>query len=88
MAEADGAYTHGRYEKKAIKLLCNIQYIRSTMQDRHNKKKFEGSQPEWCISSMIYSKDTPFWSETLEYHVVCATGQLEEDIIITTQISM
>ena len=25
----------------------------------------EGSQPEWCISSMIYSRDTPFWSETL-----------------------
>ena len=28
--------------------------------------KFEGSRPEWCISSMIYSTDTPFWSETLE----------------------
>ena len=26
---------------------------------------FEGSQPEWCISSMIYIGDTPFWSETL-----------------------
>ena len=25
----------------------------------------EGSRPEWCISSMIYSKDIPFWSETL-----------------------
>ena len=25
----------------------------------------EGSRPEWCISSMIYSVDTPFWSETL-----------------------
>ena len=23
-----------------------------------------GSRPEWCISSMIYSEDTPFWSET------------------------
>ena len=22
--------------------------------------------PEWCLSSMIYSKDTPFWSETLD----------------------
>ena len=28
---------------------------------------FEGSQPEWCISSMIYSRDTPFWSETLDW---------------------
>ena len=26
----------------------------------------EGSRPEWCISSMIYSGDTPFWSETLD----------------------
>ena len=25
----------------------------------------EGSRPEWCISSMIYSRDTPFWSGTL-----------------------
>ena len=25
----------------------------------------EGSRPEWCISSMVYSGDTPFWSETL-----------------------
>ena len=28
--------------------------------------QIEGSQPEWCISSMIYSGDTPFWSETLK----------------------
>ena len=28
--------------------------------------KIKGSWPEWCISSMIYSRDTPFWSETLE----------------------
>ena len=26
---------------------------------------FEGFRPEWCISSMIYSRDTPFWSGTL-----------------------
>ena len=25
-----------------------------------------GSQPEWRISSMIYSRNTPFWSETLD----------------------
>ena len=25
----------------------------------------EGSQPERCMSSMIYSRDTPFWSETV-----------------------
>ena len=27
---------------------------------------FEGSRPEWCISSMIHSGDTPFWLETLD----------------------
>ena len=27
---------------------------------------FEGSRPEWGISSMMYSRDTPFWLETLE----------------------
>ena len=26
----------------------------------------EGSRPEWCISSMIYSRDTPFCLETLD----------------------
>ena len=26
----------------------------------------EGSRPEWCISSMTYSRNTPFWSGTLE----------------------
>ena len=26
----------------------------------------EGSRPEWCISSMIYSRDTPFWWGTLD----------------------
>ena len=25
----------------------------------------EGSRPEWCVSSMIYSRDTPFWLGTL-----------------------
>ena len=28
----------------------------------------EGSQPEWCISRMIYSGDTPSWSENLDMH--------------------
>ena len=32
--------------------------------------QIEGSRPEWCILSMIYSRDTPFWSETLE---ICST---------------
>ena len=28
--------------------------------------KCEGSRPEWGVSIMIFSRDTPFWSETLE----------------------
>ena len=28
----------------------------------------EGSRPEWCISSMIYSRDRPFWSGTLDIY--------------------
>ena len=31
-----------------------------------DKGNIEGSRPEWCISSMIYSRDTPFWSGTLD----------------------
>ena len=37
-----------------------------------NNKKYshvphiEGSWSEWCITSMIYSRDTPFWLETLD----------------------
>ena len=30
----------------------------------------EGSRPEWCISSMIYRRGIPFWSEPLEYYVL------------------
>ena len=29
----------------------------------------EGSRPEWCISGMIYSRDTPFWSETFDIYL-------------------
>ena len=31
------------------------------------RKYIEGIQPEWCLSSMIYSRDTPFWSENPRY---------------------
>ena len=30
------------------------------------EEHIEGSQPEWCIWSMIYSGDIPVWSETLD----------------------
>ena len=32
----------------------------------------EGSRPKWCISSMTYSGDTPFWSEIL--YIFIANG--------------
>ena len=28
---------------------------------------FEGSGPEWCISTMLYSRTIPFCSRTLEF---------------------
>ena len=28
----------------------------------------EGSRPEWCISSMMCTRDTPFWSGTLDMY--------------------
>ena len=31
-----------------------------------SQNHIEGSRPEWCTSSMIYSRYTPFWSETLD----------------------
>ena len=29
---------------------------------------FEGFQLEWCISTIYHCRDTPFWSETLEFY--------------------
>ena len=39
----------------------------------------KGSQPEWCISSMMYSTDTPFWSETL--NIINSLCFCEDDIL-------
>ena len=33
----------------------------------------EGSGSEWCISSMLYSQNTPFWSGTLDLFLLCTT---------------
>ena len=37
----------------------------------------EGYQPEWCISSMIYSRDIPFWSKILDMYLDKATVYTE-----------
>ena len=34
--------------------------------NKHSVLYIEGSGPEWCISSMLYGQDTPFWSATLD----------------------
>ena len=35
-------------------------------QNKQTKNKNEGFRPEWCISSMVYNRGTPFWSGTLD----------------------
>ena len=34
-------------------------------------RHIEGSRPDWCISRMIYSGDTPFWPGTLDMQWHC-----------------
>ena len=54
---------------------CTCKRVRACIWERNWREeawgdlggmKFEGSRPAWCISSKIYSRDTPFWSGTLE----------------------
>ena len=42
------------------------------------KEHFEGFRPEWCISSMIYSRDTPFWARM--HHKVVGNFKSEADV--------
>ena len=48
--------------------MCLFELIKKCLRSRIPRAgmHIEGSQPEWCISSMIYSRDTPFWSNTLD----------------------
>ena len=47
--------------------ICNMKRKNQNSSFQNNQMLvFEDSQPEWCVSSMSYSRDTPFWSETLE----------------------
>ena len=51
----------------AVSVFCScIVMFYVSLYGRLAGAEFEGSQPEWSISSMIYSRDTPFWSGTLE----------------------
>ena len=42
--------------------------------NRLSFKHIEGFQPEWYISTMIYSWDIPFWLETLDMEQQVMTG--------------
>ena len=62
-----------KYERNCLKerkKRCRLETIIILCQQislqHFNKPQLKGSQPEWCISSMINSRDTPFWSGTLE----------------------
>ena len=53
----------------------NLQHVLHIKRQHVYLTYIKGSRPEWCISSLIYSKDTPFWLETLDMqlnrHILC-----------------
>ena len=53
----------GSVSKSESNMLISFQEFPTRMV--YLKHDIEGSQPEWCISSMIQSRHTLFWSETL-----------------------
>ena len=53
-------------------LSVHVTYCCTLSTSCHRSLQYiEGSQPEWRISSMIYSRDTPFWSGTLDISPSC-----------------
>ena len=52
--------------KKRLKMLQSLWPPSCTETNTGTQNDIESSQPEWCISSMIYSRDTPFWPGTLD----------------------
>ena len=65
---------HTQKQIQYVYIRWNLQILLSNWIISYTQKKhfsltwtkIEGSRPEWCISSMIYSTDTPFWSGTLQ----------------------
>ena len=45
----------------------------------------KGSSPEWCISSMIYSRDTPSWSGTHDMYMYSKTEYRRPDSQLQAQ---
>ena len=51
--------------KVSIPLLYMWNFL-SVPQSSYYNEYIEGFRSEWCISSMMYSRYTSFWSETLD----------------------
>ena len=55
---------NGAYERDST--ICNPDKTRRERMRLKTRERegehIEDFQPEWCISSRIYSRDTPFWS--------------------------
>ena len=52
-------HTHTHTHTHTHRALCKAYSIHD----------IEGSRPEWCISSMVYNRDTPFWLETPDIQI-------------------
>ena len=74
--QAEGEGGRGRSWRRGVQssavprvaaALCFVGFIFSCPAD--SLCYIEGSRPEWCISSMRYSRGTPFWSETLKLYL-------------------
>ena len=60
----------GRQKRYWRKLATSTLFLKYSMKMRW--EYFKGSRPESCISSLIYSRDTPFWLEIFN----CLFGHL------------
>ena len=65
-----GGPTQGRTgSRKSIKKNPKKQKPKKTKQTNKQTKtktKFDGFQPEWCISTIYHCREIPFWSEALD----------------------
>ena len=50
---------------------CPCKWVQVSHGNRKSRNQTEGLRPQWYVSTMIYSPDVPFWSETLETVYEC-----------------
>ena len=55
----------GLITKKDKNFDCSVM-VSEILTEKLLGLNIEGFRSEWCISSMIYSRDTPFWLGTLD----------------------